>query len=180
VAVHFPHRVSRRWLAIAGGTLTTAAVLLIAALVTMMKTSMSYDGPAVRGVAIEFFEHGNQQQGRLLADQSPPQGYPVSPAIARNPMVRFPQMRWRRVDGFLDTNGVAYDLVSDGATRATLYVVNRTVAGLPDSPSVRPDLTTAGCSVSAWQSGGLLYVLVVRGGPRTYRSFLNLPHGPVT
>jgi len=173
-----PRRVSRRWLAIAGGTLTAAAVLLIAALVSVSKMSPRYDAPAVREIAVKFFNDESPEPGHLLAEKSPPADYPISPAVARNPIARFPKMRWRRISGFLDSNGVAYDLAGGG--RATLYVVKRSVAGLPEMPSPIPGLTTAGCSTSAWHSGGLLYVLVVRGGPRAYRSYLDLPRGPVT
>ncbi len=170
-----PKHVSRRWLVIAGGALTAAAVLLVAALVNLMDTSASYDGAAVRQFAVKFFNSETPDTWNLLAEKSPPRNYPVSPAVMVTQAVR-----WRPISGFLGASGVAYDIPSRGGSRATLYVVKRTVSDLPDLPPMRPGLSTAGCSVSAWQSGGLLYVMVVRGGPQTYRRFLDLPRGPVT
>ena len=169
-----PRSVSRRWLVMAGGTLTAAAVLLVAALFGIMGTSETCDAVGVRQLAIEFFNAESPEPGYLLAEKPPPRDYPPSEAV-----LRIPSMRWRPVRGLLGQSGVAYDL-PDGGAPATLYVVRRRVAGLPNLPPLRPGLTTAGCSVSTWQSDGLLYVLVVRGGPKSYQRYLDLPRGPVT
>ncbi len=128
----------------------------------------------MRQFAIEFFNAESPEPGYLLAEKPPPRDYPPSEGV-----LWLPSMRWRSVRGLLGRSGVAYDL-SGGGTLATLYVVRRRVAGLPNLPPSRPGLTTAGCSVSAWQSDELLYVLVVRGGPKRYQRYLNLPRGPVT
>jgi hypothetical protein len=89
-------------------------------------------------------------------------------------------VRWRAVSGVLDCRGVAYDLADANGNRATLYVVRRTVAGVPTAPPSRPALSSGNCSTSAWQEGGLLYVLVVRGEASLYDRFLDLPRGPIT
>ena len=68
---------------------------------------------------------------------------------------------------------VAYDLPSRRG-KATLYVANRTVTGLPPFPPQRePALSTGGNFVAAWQSCGLLYVLVVKGDSQTYPEYLD-------
>ena len=170
-----PKYVSRRWLVIAGGTLTAAAVLLVAALVNLIDTSAAYDDAAVRQLAVKFFNSETPEPMNLLTEKSPAGNYPISPAVAVTQAVR-----WRPIRGFLGANGVAYDISGRGGSRATLYVVKCAVTDLPDFPPMRPGLTTAGCSASVWQSGGLLYVMVVQGGPQTYRRFLDLPRGPVT
>jgi len=170
-----PKNISRRWLVIAGGTLAAAAVLLVAALVNLIDTSAAHDGAAVRQLAVKFFNSETPEPGNLLTEKSPPRNYPISPAVAVTQTVQ-----WRPIRGFLGANGIAYDISGRGGSRATLYVFKHSVPDLPDLPTMRPGLTTAGCSVSAWQSGGLLYVMVVRGGPQTYRRFLDLPRGPVT
>ena len=75
--------------------------------------------------------------------------------------------------------GVVYDLPGPAGTNAVLYVVDAgALEGFGEAPALNP-FTTAGCCASAWQEGGLLYVLVVQGDPATYRAYLNLPHGPV-
>ena len=96
----------------------------------------------------------------------------------------FAQTSFRRISGFLGCDGVAYDMTNRLGTEATLYVVKCdgvVVPGLPSAPpSYRNTHGTQGCRSAAWQSGGLLYVLVVAGSEkRTYESFLPIP-GPVT
>ena len=80
----------------------------------------------------------------------------------------------------MDGAAVAYDLPSRGG-KATLYVANRTVAGLPPFPPQRePALSTGGNFAAAWQSDGLLYVLVVKGDAQTYPEYLDRSPGPLT
>ena len=51
--------------------------------------------------------------------------------------MRLPDVRWRRVEKFLGGPAVAYDLPAIGG-RATLYVVQKNVAGLPSMPPPMP------------------------------------------
>jgi hypothetical protein len=124
--------------------------------------------------AMDFFGRDNEPVGELVSHLPPPAGFPMSSDI-----VRFRELRWRRVQNFLGGSAVAYDLPTNGG-RATLYVVNRNVAGLPSSPPERPILSTGGKSAGAWQAGDTLYVLVVddRAGP--YSSYLDQSRGPLT
>ena len=107
-------------------------------------------------------------EGHDIAD-APLEDFPISPYLA-------PPSQWRRVK-FLGTQGVAYDMAA-GRKRATLYVVRYNAPGLPTIPSRGSKLGTAGCVTSAWSRGGLLYVLVVRGGERDYELFV--PPGDLT
>jgi hypothetical protein len=125
--------------------------------------------------ALDFYVNELHAPGLLVADVAPPPSLPLSPAVL--PM---PGARWRHVRGFLDRSGVAYDLLGPRGTQATLYVVRRTVAGVPTAPPARPSLATGNCSTSTWQEGRLLYVLVVRGDASAYSGFLDLPRGPLT
>ena len=77
----------------------------------------------------------------------PPTDFPLGRDIAA-----LPQIRWRRVDKFLGGEAVAYDLPASGG-RATLYVVNRTAAGLPPYPPPSP----------TWSTGGIGRSLAVGG-----------------
>ena len=82
---------------------------------------------------------------------------------------RSPGQKWRQLNDFLGYSGVVYNL-RDRPHHVALYVVacDDVQQGIEQSPaSPRNVFTTAGCCASAWQEGGLLYVLVVEGDPST-------------
>jgi hypothetical protein len=122
--------------------------------------------------SIGFFSADDARPGDLVTEVAPPADYPMSRDLRQSATTR-----WRRVAKFLGGEAVAYDLPEIGG-KATLYVVRRTVADLPTSPPDRPDLSTAGNSVAAWGSGGLVYVLVVQGDERSYARYFD--RGPLT
>jgi hypothetical protein len=126
-------------------------------------------------VAMEFFGGDDAPPGELVSRVAPPSDFPISPDIAQ-----FRDVRWRRVEKFVDGEAIAYDLPSSRSGKATLYVAKHTVAGLPPYPPTQPTLSTGGNSLAAWQSGGLLYVLVVRGDAQTYGDYLDRSQGPLT
>jgi hypothetical protein len=160
------------WFAVAG---VVAAVILVSVSVWQSGRNVPWTTSTVLEEAISLYSNENQETGRLVSEVSPPWALPLSPAVRS-----WPGTRWRPLAGFLDRKGVAYDLTSVRGTRATLYVVNRTIAGLPDEPPSRPSPGTGNCTAAAWQQGSLLYVLVVQGDPAAYAEFLDLPRGPVT
>ncbi|MFH1919689.1 MAG: hypothetical protein ABIP48_07400 [Planctomycetota bacterium] len=166
-------RFSRRWL-LASATGVAIAALLIVAIVVRTPQHMVYDEGQVLEGAIDFFE-SDSQQGELVAKVPPPEAFPAGIDFG---LSNFPQMRWRHVEGFLGRTGVAYDISRRGGPRANLYVVKCTVsglpAGLPASPLQNLSRPTGNVSVSAWQAGELLYVLVVEGGPEKYKSYVPL------
>jgi len=166
--------VSRRRLLIGGAGLVLAGSLLLA--VVLQGDRTVYTEALVQEMAIRFFdaESSIAGDGRLMVESPPPREFPISPQVLKHS-----QIRWRAVGQFLGQAGVAYDLTRPNGARATLYVIRKTVAGTPAIPPPQPALTTHNRSVAAWQSGSLLYVLVVEGNSRTYRSYLDLPRGPV-
>lgn len=167
-----PAPLARRWL-FAGGGVAVAAALVIGAMMMFGEGRREYTSQAVLDESIRFFCQETPEPGRR---DEPPASYPLSHAIARLPEI---EIEWRRVRGLLEGRGVAYDFRGRRGVRATLYVLDRQVAGLPAAPTLRP-YTTGGCSVEAWQEGKLLYVLVVNSGDRrTYQQFLHRP-GPLT
>ena len=103
----------------------------------------------------------------------PPAEYPLGRDI-----VRLQDIRWRHVEKFPGGPAVAYDLPTLGG-RATLYVVDRDVPGLPTRPPDTP-MSTGGKSAAAWQAGNTLYVLAVEGDAGMYGSYLDQSHGPLT
>jgi len=165
-------RQPRRWL-LAGGGVAVAAALVVGAVMVFSHSGPDYTRQAVLDEAIRFFSHETPEAAR---PDEPPSDYPLSSAMARPRQI---EIEWRWVSGLLESRGVAYDFRDPRGARATLYVLDRQVAGLPAAPTLRP-YTTGGCSVEAWQEGGLLYVLVVDSGDRrAYRQFLYRP-GPLT
>lgn len=77
--------------------------------------------------------------------------------------------------------GAAYNLSTSPRRRAVLYVLPLHIAGLPSSPPSRPQSETGGQLIGAWQSGGLVYVLVVSGpaDELRYRNLVNRSLAPL-
>jgi hypothetical protein len=169
-----PQRVSRRWLLVAAGSLSAAAVLAL--VLTRGVETPEYTKSGALEEATAMFLRQNSMDGTPIGDQMPPAGFPLSNEIRDE--LRTPQVRWRNVEGLLDRDGVAYDLVGHNGARATLYVLRQTVAGLPSEPPITPQLPTGGCSAAAWKEGDLVYILVVAGDARAYQGFLNVSRGP--
>ena len=167
-------RISRRWLLAGAGSLVAAAAVLVAVIANIQPPV--HDESVILDLAMDYFggDGIRRVQGELVADMPPPDDYPISPGVLQSG-----ETRWRRISDFLDCRGVAYDLAPRGGARATLYVVKYPAAGLPAVAPLRP-FTTRNRSTAAWKKGSLLYVLVVEGGPKRYRSFLNYPRGPLT
>jgi hypothetical protein len=148
-------------------------VVLFIALWLNFHNVESYSEQTVIDEAIRFFEADTAHGQIILTEKSPPKAYPFSRAVI------FSQgICWREIRDFLGRAGIAYDLPGRNGRRATLYVIKQSAEGLGNEPLYRP-FTTGGLSASAWQEGGLLYVLVVQGEPNTYQNYLNLPRGPV-
>lgn len=166
-------RMSRPWWFALSGVV--AAAVLVAVSVWQSGGSAPWAASTIVDEAITLFSNDGNDAGRLVSEASPPWALPLSPTVRSSAATR-----WRPIAGFLDRRGVAYDLTSVRGTRATLYVVNRTVPGLPDEPPSRPSPGTGNCTAAAWQHGSLLYVLVVQGDAAAYSEFLDLPRGPVT
>jgi hypothetical protein len=167
-----PPRGSRRWLLVAAGVCTTAAALLVAAILGWGE-SKPYNRSLVLQEATDWFQRESPESQWNTA--APPAAYPCSRDVQS-----VPRQRWQEVRGLLGAGGVAYELTRPGGPRAVLFVVRQTVPGLPaQQPPNTPTSTTGGCAASAWQDGDLVYVLVVEGGPTAYEKYLR-PSGPLT
>jgi hypothetical protein len=173
LATKQPRR-TRRWLLAASGILTAAATVLFALwLHSPAESPLSED--ILCDEAIRLFDVGFDGPGNLLAKAPAPSSFPFSQWVCC-----VPQASWRSLGDLLGGQGVVYELPGPGGTRAALYVVARNgISGFNIMPTNTPGPNTAGCCASAWQEGGLLYVLVVQGDQSTYRGYLNLPRSPV-
>ncbi len=159
----------RRWLMAVGGIATVAAGL-VAALWIWGPEPPALTSSQVCKLAIEFIEDDSEEPGELLRASRAPEAYPVSRDLD---LSRFPEVRWRRVRDFLGRDGVAYDITAPGRPRVTLYVVECTVPDLRNLlPPPKSSYSTGNWSVFAWQTNGLLYVLVAEDGSRTYEQLL--------
>jgi hypothetical protein len=172
LAVTVPGPGRKRLWALAAATAALAASLLVA--VALRPQPDAVAPPNVCELAIDYFHRDRHEAGRLLADAPPPKDYPLSTAL--RPLAG---TRWRWVENFLEREGfpgceaVAYDLVGPSNVSATLYVAQGVPAPMANS------FSSADVSVSVWQEGSLLYVLVVRGS-ESQRNSLFDDRGPVT
>jgi hypothetical protein len=130
---------------------------------------------AVLEEATRLFAIQPSDPGYLLAKgPCPPADYPPS-----HDVLTPPGTHWRWVADFLGGKALALDLPGAGGARATLYIARRTVHDVPSLPPDCPTPMTAGRQAGAWQQDETLYVLVVDGDARAYRSFLDLSRGPL-
>lgn len=158
---------SRRWLVAGGGLLAVAAGLLLAVWLGGYRRE-SLNEQAVLDEAIRRLDEVFQAKGELVSDRPAPARFPISPAV-----VEVRGVRWRSLEGFLDSRGVVYQFPDVAGARAALFVVPAANwTGLDTGPAQYPSLTTGGCSASAWREGTLLYVLVVQGDAATYNGYL--------
>jgi hypothetical protein len=168
------NRFSRRAALIASGAAVAAAVLIAVRVFSPQRPEVTPS--ELMETAIGRF---NAERNARLANhdmKSAPSAFPVSDEVV------FHEARWRWIDDpMLGRRGVAHDLaVGQGAFRATLYVMEGSIDGLITAPPPTPTYPpTQGACAAAWQSGGLVYVLVVEGGSDEYQRFIRRPGGPI-
>ena len=173
-----PHISRRRWLLTAGGAAAAAAAVFLIVLGSLQKPD-EFTKSDVFDVALRFYLNDTHEGGRVLSENAPHSEYPFSQGLMGVVSRRFSEIRWRPITGFLNRRAVAFDVVGPQGTVATLYVAECSVDGLPAEVPIRPMLSTGETSVSAWQEGELLYVLVVDGGIQAYERFLATSEGPL-
>ena len=164
-----PARLARRWLLAAAGTAAAACVL--AGVLLNLNRPAAYSHSRILEETVAWFASESPEPGRL---QNPPEAFPFSRDVAN-----LSGKRWRMVEGLLGRRAAAYDLPAAAGGRATLYVLRWEVPGLPCAPAAEQCFSTGNAAAVAWQDGGLLYVLVVDGGPRALERYLIAPAGPI-
>ncbi len=151
----------------------TAASLLAALWVWSGSREDWTEGEVANAAVVLFDDEGSPPpMGILTSQESPPNSHPICLLVNR-----FQETRWRWTTGLLGRKAVAYDLTPAGGARATLYVVKYIVPSLPTSAPQYPVFNSRNRCAAAWQSGGLVYVLVVEGDARRYREILNMSSG---
>lgn len=149
-----------------GGAAVAAVVGLIVAF-ALRPNREPIDAAAVEQFARDVYTADDADAELLTA--AAPQQFPIDARLARAHI-----RGWREMArGFLDLPAVAYTLTNNRGVGATLYVVNpgsRSLANIATAP--RPLVSTGGLTIGVWQNGGQLYVLVVSGGTREFRSYI--------
>lgn len=115
-------------------------------------------------MAARWCEGVDPQSWRPMA--TAPDGYPTSPRVLARPF------GWQPVRPALGGGGVLYDLSGPAGPPALLLVIRSRVEGLPTRPPGQP-LWTQNRSMAAWQSGPLLFVLILDGPPERYRRYVD-------
>lgn len=165
-----PTIAARPWLRrnfkiVLGGAAVAAVVGLVA--FAFRPTREPIDAAAVEQFARDVYT-AEDADAELLTTAAPQQ-FPIDARLARAHI-----RGWREMGrGFLHLPAIAYTLTNNRGIGATLYVVNpgsRSLASIATTP--RSLASTGGITIGVWQNGGQLYVLVVPGGTREFRSYI--------
>jgi hypothetical protein len=147
-----------------------ASILLATGLWTVFHSPATPAAGELTTEAAQWFE-------RLTDDWQPiaqaPANLPLPAAIVGHPR------GWQALAKTPAGRGVVYSLAQGAKSRAVLFVLSARRPGLPGAPPLAPQSATGGLTISAWQSQGLVYVLVVEGDERAYRRFLNPGRQPL-
>lgn len=94
--------------------------------------------------------------------------HPLDPAVRGMPR------RWCQIATDYDARTMVYDLTPPGSDPAVVFCMRSTTrtSALPNSPPWNAFSATGGLTLGVWRRGNMVYVLVVQGGPRRYRDFI--------
>jgi hypothetical protein len=166
IAPESGRRLIRRRLAVGLGL--AACLLVIAGLVVLDRQPDS-SPVAVTEKAAGWYE---QLSGGWQPMAKAPQGFALPKGIGGG------LGGWQWVAKTVAKSGLVFDLGQAqpgpvGRSGAVLFVIKSTRSDLPSSAPRTPQSTTAGLAIGVWQSGGLMYVLVVRGNEHDYQKLLH-------
>lgn len=156
----------RAWAVMAGSLAVTAVfagILLVAQRFKGLEPTVGEQlpGEVLRWVdAIERQGWNDNLQAVELHD------YPLDRAV------RTPR-RWCQIVTAYDSQTVVYDLAPSGGGAAFVFCMRSKArnSALPDTPWTFSS-ATGGKTLGVWRRGDMVYVLMVHGGPRRYREFL--------
>ena len=88
-------------------------------------------------------------------------------------LIRGVPIRWRVVRTRYDSRAILYDITPPtGQGFAYVICIRARTTALPPLPPRFPISQTGGIAIGAWQSGGMVYVLAVKGGQARYQNFV--------
>lgn len=87
--------------------------------------------------------------------------------------VRVMPRRWCQIQTSYDARTMVYDLAPPGEEAALVFCIRSEArnSALPDTPW-NASSATGGLTLGVWRRGDIVYVLMVQGGPRRYREFI--------
>jgi hypothetical protein len=91
--------------------------------------------------------------------------YPLSTAV------RARALFWTDLSSIVGEDAIAYD-ISIGGHRAALFVISSSDPVANAAPPAQPQSSTGGQMIGCWQTGGMVYVLVVEGDARAYQNLI--------
>jgi hypothetical protein len=155
----------RKWLAWSAGGVAVAAAAATTAIVLLKPATPL--GPEDLESARNW--HDVVKSSDDWADFSPAEEHSLPREL------RVVPRRYLNASKVVGRKAIAYDVSLAGGPRATLFVVPQAErAGVPGFVPLRPQSTTMGQTVSYWQRGDLLYVVVIEGNrPDDYLRLLN-------
>ena len=154
--------------------LGAAAMLFVAITISWLQARSPLTAENWRESAERWYEQVRQlDASHWHSLASLPAGYPVSQQVLARPR------SWVHFANSVDPSAVAYDCTPPGSREdVTLLVFQGEILGLGAEPPQNPYFTQ-GRSMAAWQSGGLVYMLVVEGGDQRYRSLIDSSPAPL-
>jgi hypothetical protein len=157
----------RRWWVFTLAAIAAGLLLLVAGYsVWPRRPAFTYD--KLLNSSSQWFEQLRANSAwQPLAARQVIRDFPVAEAIRPRP--RF----WADVSSLVGQSACAYDLSTADGRRATLFVIPDDSQVADSSPPLKPGSSTGGLMIGCWQSGDFVYVLVVEGNERTYRSLLD-------
>jgi hypothetical protein len=148
----------RRWAATALSA--AAAALLVSLCVHLVRQPNQID---LELLAADWQAELQKDKWRQIADA--PRDLMVPASVKATPV------HWQWIGDFTSARVAAYELAQAGAGKAMLYVTRMARPDLPAAPPLKPQSDTGGKAIAWWQSGGLVYVLVLDKG-NDYQKFV--------
>jgi hypothetical protein len=165
----WPHRRRRRILSIVAGGLTAAAALAgFLLLVPYFGAAEPRPDDRLPGEILAWADAVVRQGWNEDLQTAQSLRRPLDRAVRANPQ------RWCSITTAYDSQTIVYDVAPRGADMALVFCMQCPVRSsrLPDMPPWNAFSATGGLTLGVWRRGDMVYVLVVRGGPRRYRELI--------
>jgi hypothetical protein len=154
------------WLA---ASLSGAALILVAVVLNRLGPQTPQLTAEFANEIIDWTQTVSQSGWKTDFAASELRSAPFAPGVQAAPR------RWTRIETRYAAQTFVYDLTVRQNEPAYLFCFASGRSSLPVNPSSAPFSTTGGFSIGAWQHGGHVYVLAVRGGERRYRGLVQSP-----
>ncbi|MCU0981923.1 MAG: DUF3379 domain-containing protein [Pirellulaceae bacterium] len=165
----WPHRKRRRmWLTMAGSLTAAAALAGFLLLVPYFSVTEPRPDDRLPGEILAWADAVVRQGWNEDLQTAQSLRRPLDRAVRANPQ------RWCSITTAYDSQTIVYDVAPRGADMALVFCMQCPVRSsrLPDMPPWNAFSATGGLTLGVWRRGDMVYVLVVRGGPRRYRELI--------